>query len=114
MRLSPLWTRSRRRSSACQQHGLPHGSPFTVRAEGGKQPASLNLTSALYHVSGASAFTFECPHGLVGDRMCKVGLEEILDIQLTLYEAMLRQGVIVRSMKAYKSLAIQGPLEHKG
>jgi hypothetical protein len=44
----------------------------------------------MYHVSGASSFTFECPHGLSSDRACKVGFEEILDIQLALYEAMMR------------------------
>ena len=41
-------------------------------------------------MSGASSFTFECPHGLSSDRACKVGFEEILDIQLALYEAMMR------------------------
>jgi hypothetical protein len=44
----------------------------------------------MYHVSGASTFTFECPHGLDSNRACKVGLDEILDIQLTLYESMMR------------------------
>jgi len=36
------------------------------------------------------SFTFECPHGLSSARACKVGFEEILDIQLVLYEAMMR------------------------
>jgi hypothetical protein len=67
---------------------LPHGHLFTVRGEGGRNPSPFNLTSALYHVSGARPFTFECPHGLtVG---CQVTLEQILDIQLTLYEAMIQ------------------------
>lgn len=73
------------------QRGLPHASrPFSVASEGGKNPAPFNLTSALYHVSGATSFTFECPHGLVDERTCRVGAKEILDIQLVLYEAMLR------------------------
>lgn len=72
------------------ERGLPHARPFRVSAEGGANPASFNLTSALHHVSGADAFTFECPHGLVEERYCQVTLEEILDIQLALYETMMR------------------------
>jgi hypothetical protein len=72
-----------------QERGLPHGALFDPRAEGGRYPSPSNLTSAIYHVSGASSFTFECPHGLSTDRACKVQFEEILDIQLTLYKAMM-------------------------
>ena len=75
------------------KRGLPHAKPFSIASEGGKHPAPFNLTSALYHVSGATPFTFECPHGLVGERTCRVGAEEILDIQLALYEAMLRHAI---------------------
>ena len=71
--------------------GLPHGSPFTVKPEGGKNPSPFNLTSAMYHISGANSFTFECPHGLTED--CQVNFEQILDIQLTLYEAMMRHEI---------------------
>ncbi|TVS20407.1 MAG: hypothetical protein EA424_04115 [Planctomycetaceae bacterium] len=70
--------------------GLPHGKPFTAQAEGGPRPASFNLTSALYHISGATSFTFECPHGIDDPRACQVTLEEILEIQLTLYQAMMQ------------------------
>jgi len=70
---------------------LPSGSPFTVKPEGGKNPSPFNLTSAIYHVSGASSFTFECPHGLTEG--CQVNFEQILDIQLTLYEAMMRHEI---------------------
>ncbi len=69
---------------------LPHGGVFTAQPEGGRNPSPFNLTSALYHISGANAFTFECPHGLKEKKACQVTLEEILDIQLTLYEAMMR------------------------
>ena len=41
-------------------------NPSKSRPEGGKNPESFNLTSALYHVSGAGSFTFECPHGIRG------------------------------------------------
>jgi hypothetical protein len=73
-----------------QERGLPHGALFEPKAEGGQYPSSFNLTSAMYHVSGASSFTFECPHGLSTDRACKVEFEDILDIELALYEAMMR------------------------
>ena len=73
-----------------KERGLPYGSPFEAKAEGGSYPSPFNLTSAMYHVSGTSSFTFECPHGLSGERACKVEFDEILDIQLLLYEAMVR------------------------
>ncbi len=70
------------------KRNLPHDSPFEARAEGGTNPSSFNLTSALHHICGAASFTFECPHGLTDG--CQMTLEQILDIQLTLYEAMLQ------------------------
>jgi hypothetical protein len=75
--------------------GLPHGGLFEARPEGGTRPSPFNLTSALYHISGASAFTFECPHGIQGG--CQVTLDEILDVQLTLYEAMLQHEIEKKS-----------------
>jgi hypothetical protein len=75
------------------QRGLPHQKPFSVAPEGGKNPAPFNLTSAIYHISGAVSFTFECPHGLTDERACRVSAEQILDIQLALYEAMLRHVI---------------------
>ena len=71
-----------------EERNLPHSSLPQVRAEDSDSPSAFNLTSALYHVSGATPFTFECPHGIQG--FCEVTHEQILDIQLTLYEAMLR------------------------
>jgi hypothetical protein len=71
-----------------RERQLPFSSLFEAHPEGGKNPDSFNLTSALYHVSGAGSFTFECPHGIRGN--CEVTLNQILDIQLSLYEAMLQ------------------------
>ena len=73
------------------ERSLPHGGLFKVKSEGGKNPSPFNLTSALYHISGASSFTFECPHGLKDG--CRVSFDQILDIQLSLYEAMLRHEI---------------------
>ena len=52
---------------------------------------SFNLISALHHVSGTMAFTFECSHGTVeaNDQKPFVTHGDILDIQLNLYEEML-------------------------
>ncbi len=77
------------------RRNLPHDEPFKVTIEGGKHLESFNLTSALYHVSGAGSFTFECPHGIRG--ACQVTPEQILDIQLTLYEAMLQHEINKKS-----------------
>jgi len=71
-----------------EKRGLPHGGLPSVRAEDRDSPSPFNLTGALYHVSGATPFTFECPHSIQG--ACEVTHEQILDIQLTLYEAMLQ------------------------
>jgi hypothetical protein len=73
------------------ERGLPHSGLFEVESEGGGNPSPFNLTSALYHISGASSFTFECPHGLKDG--CQVSFDQILDIQLSLYEAMLRYEI---------------------
>jgi hypothetical protein len=73
------------------ERGLPHGGYFEAKPEGGGNPSPFNLTSALYHVSGAGSFTFECPHGLKNG--CRVSFDQILDIQLSLYEAMLRHEI---------------------
>ncbi len=72
---------------------LPHGKPFKPSPEQGKHPAPFNLTSALYHISGAAALTHECPHGHRHPNTCDVTFEQILDIQLLLYEAMMRHGL---------------------
>lgn len=47
----------------------------------------------MYHVSGATAFTRECPHGIAGERMCQVSFDEIVDVQLVLYETMLAHAI---------------------
>lgn len=53
--------------------------------------SSFNLISALHQISGTMAFTFECPHGTVpvANQKPIVTHDDILDIQLILYEEML-------------------------
>lgn len=75
------------------QRDLPHGSLFDANPEGGNVPSPFNLTSAIYHTSGAVAFTHECPHGISDQKYCQVNFEQILDIQLGLYETMMRYAL---------------------
>ena len=51
---------------------------------------TFNLTSAIHHISGAMSFTFECTHGSVSETKQKplVNFDELLDIQLLLYDEM--------------------------
>ena len=80
---------ARRYYGILERNNLPYGQVFQAEPETGSPPPPFNLTSALYHVSGAVSFTFECPHGLSDEYSCRVSLEQILDIQLMLYEAMM-------------------------
>ena len=82
-----------RYNSLLAERGLPQGGVFDPQPETGKVPAPFNLTSALYHISGATSLTHECPHGIADPRACQVSFEQILDIQFGLYEAMLRHAI---------------------
>lgn len=86
-------TIAERHNALLAERGLPHGGVFEAKAEGGEVPSPFNLTSALYHVSGATAFTHECPHGIDDEKMFEVTFDEILDVQLTLYEVMMREAL---------------------
>lgn len=69
--------------------GIGHHPGFEPQAEQGHPPAPFNLTSTIYHTSGAAAFTFECPHGIRDQDAYAVDLEGILEIQLALYRSMM-------------------------
>lgn len=75
------------------REGLPYGSLIEPRIDDQQPPprTPFNLVSALHHICGAMAFTFECPHGSVSEKRPKpiVTHSQILDIQLCLYDAML-------------------------
>ena len=66
-------------------------SEFSVEDEKFPPHTSFNLISALHHLSGTMAFTFECSHGSVTEAAPEpfVTHDDILDIQLNLYEEML-------------------------
>lgn len=71
--------------------GLPTQALVEVKAEAGNPPAPFNLSSALYHVSGAVSFLHENSHGLVG--YAELSLEQLLEVELALYEVMLRYAL---------------------
>lgn len=72
---------------------VPHDRLPDPSVEDKKFPpqASFNLISALHNISGTMAFTFECSHGTVTEKIPEpfVTHSDILDIQLHLYEEML-------------------------
>jgi len=61
-------------------------------SEDGKKypPPTFNLISALHHVCGGMSFTFECSHGLKESVYAQVSHDQILDIQLLLYDELLK------------------------
>ncbi len=65
---------------------------WTPRADDPEFPpkTTFNLISALHHISGTMAFTFECSHGSLPDDSTEpiVNYDDILTIQLTLYDEM--------------------------
>jgi len=66
---------------------LPFRRPDPIQEDGPQPPApAFNLPSAVHHACGAMAFTFECPHGLSDKPYPHVSHDQILDIQLVLYE----------------------------
>jgi hypothetical protein len=80
-----------------KNEGLPHmeeGWKLETTIDDRKFPPkqSFNLTSALHHISGTMAFTFECCHGTnntdIGLENFPVTYEDIVDIQLGLYQEM--------------------------
>jgi hypothetical protein len=84
---------SARLKARFEREGLPYGPVVEPKVEDPRPgpSASFNLASALHHASGATAFVFECSHGSVSDRSPRplVSHDQILDVQLTLYEELL-------------------------
>lgn len=80
-----------------KKSGLPHmpgGWHSRPETEDVEYPpkVAFNLVSALHHISGTMAFTFECSHGTIAadgsEPVARHG--EILDIQLHLYQELLK------------------------
>jgi len=74
-----------------ESEGLPFRRPDEITEDGIEfPPPSFNLISALHHTCGAMPFTFECSHGLSDEEYPHVTHDQILDIQLILYEELFR------------------------
>lgn len=81
---------SRSLEAQYRSRDLPAGETLSLQIDGEQYPPpSFNLTSALHHVCGAVSILFECPHGLQEDQYPDVNHDEILDIQMLLYQELL-------------------------
>jgi hypothetical protein len=93
MRIDTLTRRVNQRYASVGLPSIPDDwiSPPAIEDETFPPQSSFNLISALHHVSGTMAFTFECSHGTVNETNPEpiVSHSKILDIQLHLYEEML-------------------------
>ncbi len=82
------------------KEGIPDMQMIRPELENYAEPPgkSFNLVSALHHVSGTAAFTFECSHGTVSENqpVPAVSFDKILDIELCLYEEMLSYAMGMR------------------
>ena len=81
---------ARRYNALLEARGIPTSPLPQVGPEEGDPPPYFNLVSALYHVGGATPFTHENTHGVTE---APLGLVEILDAELLLFEAMLRHAL---------------------
>jgi hypothetical protein len=78
--------------------GLPHraGGP-EPKEDGETFPApSFNLTSALHHACGGVSFVFECCVGVKTAPYAQVTHEQILDIQLLMYDELFKFAIANR------------------
>lgn len=85
-----------------QQENLPAGRVPQPKEDGETYPPpSFNLTSALHQASGGVSMLFECPHGVKEIRYPQVTHDQILDLQLLLYEELLAYAV--ENPRSYKT-----------
>jgi hypothetical protein len=75
--------------------GLPHRSGGPEPTEDGATfpPPSFNLCSALHHACGAVSFVHECCVGVKTNPYPPLTHEQILDLQLLMYEELFRFAV---------------------
>jgi hypothetical protein len=88
-----------------RQERLPAGDAPAPSEDGETYPPpSFNLTSALHHVCGGVSMVFECPHGLKDAKYPQVTHDEILDIQLLLFEELLAFAIETPRPSAAKGI----------
>ena len=76
-------------ATVLKKYGLT-ASGFSLSDESGVVPPPFNLVSAVYHICGATSFVHECSHGLRDRQWKEYSLNDILDMQLALYEAIFK------------------------
>ena len=82
----------------CRQRQLPFSKSHN-KAELTPVSSSqaFNMISAIYHSSGGIPFTFESPHGVKDGweprDECQIDFDDLVNIQLTLYETMLEYAI---------------------
>ena len=72
--------------------GLPHRSGGPEPLEDGRTfpPPSFNLASALHHACGGVSFVFETPAGVKTEPPVTLNHDQLLDIQLLMYEELFK------------------------
>jgi hypothetical protein len=90
--LKTLGDRLQKRYAAA---GLPHRASGTPPKEDGRTfpPPHFNLVSALHHACGAVAFVYETPCGVRTPPYPQVNHDQLLDLQLLLYDELFRYAV---------------------
>jgi hypothetical protein len=75
--------------------GLPHRLAGPRAKEDGVEfpPPSFNLCSALHHTCGGAAFVYECCLGVRTAPFPQVTHEQVLDLQLLLYDELFRYAL---------------------
>jgi uncharacterized Ntn-hydrolase superfamily protein len=78
-----------------REAGLPHraGGPAVADDGAGFPPPSFNLASALHHACGAVSFVHETCTSVKHERLPQATHDQLLDIQLLLYDEMLKFAV---------------------
>ncbi len=86
---------SKRLREAYAEAELPHEKLGRPPKEDGHDfpPPSFNLTSALHHACGAMAVVYECCQGVTDKAYPQVGHGELLDLQLILYDELLKFAI---------------------
>jgi len=75
--------------------GLPHEKLGRPPKEDGREfpPPSFNLISALHHVCGGVTMVHECCDGVIDEPYPQVGHEQLLDLELILFDELLQFAV---------------------
>jgi hypothetical protein len=77
---------------AMEAEGVPHHQ-YLRRIEDATGVWAIDLTDAIYHISGALSMTFEGPHGGTDRPHWMLSYDEILDTHLIMYRELLRIGL---------------------